>query len=90
MYAYANYLAYTEKNHKEALTWALKAAEAGHLWTMRGQFNDWKKTRSRNISGMICWGFAIYWGMAANRTRQREKRYWREAQNPLIKIMGWE
>ena len=31
MYAYANYLAYTEENHKEALPWALKAAEAGHL-----------------------------------------------------------
>ena len=33
MHAYANHLAYTEKNHKEALTWALKAAEAGHLWS---------------------------------------------------------
>lgn len=31
-YAYANYLLYTEKNPKEALPWALKSAEAGHLW----------------------------------------------------------
>ena len=33
MYAYAHYLAYTEDNDKEALPWALKAAEAGHLWS---------------------------------------------------------
>lgn len=33
MYAYAHHLAYTEENHKEALPWALKAAEAGHLWS---------------------------------------------------------
>ncbi|MCI8932325.1 MAG: sel1 repeat family protein [Lachnospiraceae bacterium] len=33
MYAYANHLAYTEEKHKEALPWALKAAEAGHLWS---------------------------------------------------------
>ena len=32
MYAYAHYLAYTEDNDKEALPWALKAVEAGHLW----------------------------------------------------------
>lgn len=32
MYAYANHLAYKEENHKEALPWALKAAETGHLW----------------------------------------------------------
>ncbi len=32
MYAYAHYLRYTEENDKEALPWALKAAEAGHLW----------------------------------------------------------
>ena len=31
MYAYAHHLIYKEKNHKEALPWALKAAEAGHL-----------------------------------------------------------
>jgi len=33
MYAYAHYLAYTEDNDKDALPWALKAAEAGHLWS---------------------------------------------------------
>ena len=33
MYAYAHYLAYTEDNDKESLPWALKAAEAGHLWS---------------------------------------------------------
>ena len=32
MHGYANYLAYTEEKHKEALPWALKAVEAGHLW----------------------------------------------------------
>lgn len=32
MYAYAYHLAYKEDNYKEALPWALKAAEAGHLW----------------------------------------------------------
>ena len=33
MYAYAHYLHYTEEKDKEALSWALKAAEAGHLWS---------------------------------------------------------
>lgn len=33
MHAYANYLAYTANRPKEALSWALKAAEAGHLWS---------------------------------------------------------
>jgi hypothetical protein len=33
MYAYAHHLIYKENNHKEALPWALKAAEAGHLWS---------------------------------------------------------
>ncbi len=33
MYAYANHLAYTEEDHKEALPWAMKAAVAGHLWS---------------------------------------------------------
>lgn len=42
MYAYASHLAYTENNHKEALPWALKAAEAGHL-------------RSWHIIGDIYW-----------------------------------
>jgi len=32
MYAFANHLAYTADRPKEALSWALKAAEAGHLW----------------------------------------------------------
>ncbi|MCI8528831.1 MAG: sel1 repeat family protein [Lachnospiraceae bacterium] len=32
MYALANHLAYTADRPKEALPWAVKAAEAGHLW----------------------------------------------------------
>ena len=43
MYAYANHLYYTEKNDEEALPWARKAAEAGHLW-------GW------HIVGDIYWG----------------------------------
>ena len=52
MYAYANHLAYKEKNHKEALTWALKAAEAGHLWSWHivGDIYWHGKAVERNLS----------------------------------------
>lgn len=33
MYAFANHLAYTANKPKEALSWALQTAEAGHLWS---------------------------------------------------------
>lgn len=57
---------------------------------MHGQFNGWSGTKNQNIPGMICWGFAIYWGMAANRIRSGEGLYWREAKTPVLKAMDWE
>ena len=51
MYAYASHLAYTDENHKEALPWALKAAEAGHLcgWHIVGDIYWDGKAVERNL-----------------------------------------
>ncbi len=78
MYAYANHLAYTDDNFKDALPWAQKAAEAGHLWGWHivGDIYWDGKTVERNLPYSIeCYEKTASYGNDSYACRQLGRLY---------------
>ncbi len=78
MYAYANHLAYTDDNFKDALPWAQKAAEAGHLWGwhIMGDIYWDGKTVERNLPYSIeCYEKTAGYGNDSYACRQLGRLY---------------
>ena len=78
LYAYASHLAYTDENHREALPWALKAAEAGHLWSWHivGDIYWDGKAVERNLSyALSCYEKTASYGNDSYACRQMGVMY---------------
>ena len=78
MYAYAKHLAYAKDDHKAALPWALKAAEAGHLWgwNVVGDIYWEGKAVERNLPYVIeCYEKTASYGNDSYACRQLGRLY---------------
>lgn len=78
MYAYAKHLAYAKDDHKAALPWALKAAEAGHLWgwNVVGDIYWEGKAVERNLPYVIeCYEKTASYGNDSYACRQLGRMY---------------
>lgn len=78
MYDCANHLYYKDGNDKEALPWALKAAEAGHLWGWHivGYIYWDGKTVERDLAYAIqCYEKTAGYGNGSYACRQSGKMY---------------
>ena len=95
MYAYAHYLHYTEEKDKEALSWALKAAEAGHLWSWHivgDLYWDGKDVEHNQSYSIECYEKTAGYGNDSYACRQLGRMYfngWGTAVDYAGRSSGW-